>query len=293
MLKPFDPLHLLNRQFEPIEHSWDALDCQLYALGVGLGGNPLNCEELSYVYEGLNGNSLQVLPTFANVLAYPGFWAREPDTGIAWQKVVHAEQEIFIHEPLPAIGSVVGQTSVIALWDKGAEKGALMQQSRELRNKSDGRLFATVKQLSLLRGNGGFNQVVSDGEAEAPHLIPTRVPDAVCDLSSVLQAALIYRLSGDLNPLHADPAVAKSAGFDRPILHGMATMGMAAHAVIATILGYQATRLLSMKVRFTAPVIPGDSLRTEMWVDGSVISFRTRAIERNVVVLNNSKVHIR
>ena len=123
--------------------------------------------------------------------------------------------------------------------------------------------------------------------------MPERAPDRVHDLPTLPQAALIYRLSGDLNPLHADPAVARAAGFERPILHGMATMGVAAHAVLRALLDYDAARFAGMRVRFTAPALPGDTLRTEMWVDGKVVSLRTTALERGAVVLNNARVDLR
>jgi len=291
---PIDPRRLLARSFAPIEHHYDLRDTQLYALGVGLGADPLDdAGQLSYVYEGVDGASLRVLPTMANVLAYPGFWAREPDTGIDWQRLVHAEQQIVLHAPLPASGRVVGHNRMIALWDKGAGKGALMQQQREVRDATGDVLLATVTQLTLLRGDGGFGACGSDGAPPAPHALPERAPDAVCDLPTLPQAALIYRLSGDFNPLHANPAVARAAGFERPILHGMATMGVAAHAVLRTLLAYDTTRFAAMRVRFTAPALPGDTLRTELWVDGDVVSLRTTALERGAVVLNNSRVDLR
>lgn len=292
MQTEFSAPHLLERRFEPIEHTWDSRDAQLYALGIGLGADPLDRAQLRFVYEGVDGQLLKAFPTFANVLSYPGFWAREPDTGIDWRKVVHAEQRIVLHEPLPSKGRVIGQTQVSALWDKGPGKGALMQQKREIREASTGILLATVIQLSLLRGNGGFGAGGSEGAAPAPHQMPARAPDAVCELPTLAQAALLYRLSGDLNPLHADPAVATAAGFERPILHGMATMGVAAHAVLRTVLNYEEARFAGMRVRFTAPALPGDTLRTDMWVDGPVISLRTTALERNVVVLDNARVDI-
>jgi len=287
-----DPGRLLERQFAPIEHDYEHRDTQLYALGVGLGGDPLKQGQLRYLYEGVDGTSLHAVPTMANVLAYPGFWAREPDTGIDWRRVVHAEQEIVLHAPLPARGRVVGHSRVTALWDKGEKKGALMQQQREIRDTADQRLLATVTQLSLLRGDGGCGDAGDAGAPPVPHPIPDRAPDAVCDLPTLPQAALIYRLSGDLNPLHADPAVAQAAGFERPILHGMATMGVAAHAVLATLLDYDSSRFKGMRVRFTAPAIPGDTLRTELWIDGTIVSLRTTALERGAVVLNNSRVDL-
>lgn len=288
-----DPRHLLARSFAPIEHAYAVRDAQLYALGVGLGADPTDTAQLRYVYEGADGAALRVMPTMANVLAYPGFWAREPDTGIDWRRLVHAEQQITLHAPLPPAGRVLGRNRVSGLWDKGAGKGALLQQTREITDTATGRLLATVVQLSLLRGDGGFGDGGSDGAPPVPHAMPERAPDHSCDLPTLPQAALIYRLSGDLNPLHADPAVARAAGFERPILHGMALMGVAAHAVLRTVAGYDDRRFAGMRVRFTSPALPGDTLRTEMWVDGPRISLRTTAIERQVTVLNNAWVDLR
>ena len=290
---PIDPRRLLARPFPAIEHAYTQRDTQLYALGLGLGADPLDAGQLRYVYEGQDGAALRAMPTMANILAYPGFWAREPDTGITWQKLLHAEQEIHIHAPLPAAGRVRGQTRITGLWDRGEGKGAFLQQTREISDAATGQLLATVAQLSLLRGDGGFGEGGSAGAPPAPHAMPEGEPDHVCDLATPAQLALIYRLSGDLNPLHADPAVAAAAGFPRPILHGMALMGVAAHAVLRTVLGYDDTRLEGMRVRFTAPAWPGDMLRTEMWVQGGTVSLRTTALERGAVVLNNARVDLR
>jgi acyl dehydratase len=288
---PIDPQRLLNRPFAPIEHCYTRRDTQLYALAIGLGADPLDEGALRYVFEGVDGKQLRALPTLANVLAYPGFWAREPDTGITWQKLLHAEQEIRLFASLPVEGTVVGHNRVTAIWDRGAGKGAFAQQRREVRSVS-GELLAVVTQLTLLRADGGCGNAGEGDAPPAPHPIPQRAADAECVLPTLPQAALIYRLSGDLNPLHADPAVARSAGFERPILHGLATMGVAAHAVLRTLLDYDATRFAGMRVRFTAPVLPGDTLRTEMWVDGTIVSLRTTAVERGAVVLNASRVDL-
>ncbi|WP_250454575.1 MaoC family dehydratase [Caballeronia sp. ATUFL_M2_KS44] len=285
--------YLLNRPFLPIEHAYSLRDTQLYALGLGLGADPLDAGQLRYVYEGSDGQSLRALPTMANVLAYPGFWAREPDTDITWQKILHAEQEIRIHAPLPASGRIEGTTRITGLWDRGPGRGAFLQQTREIADAQTGRPLATVVQLSLLRADGGFGAGGSDGAPPAPHAMPGGAPDHVCDLATPEQLALIYRLSGDLNPLHADPAVAAAAGFPRPILHGMALMGVAAHAVLRTVLDYDDARFAGMRVRFTAPAWPGDTLRTEMWVRGSTVSLRVTAVERDVVVLNHARVDLR
>lgn len=290
-----NPRHLLARPFAPLEQTYTQRDTQLYALALGLGADPLDAGQLRYVYESVGGSALCALPTQANVLAYPGFWAREADTGIDWRRLVHAEQQITLHAPLPAAGRVVGRNRISGLWDRGEGKGALLQQTRDIHEADSGRLLATVIQLSLLRGDGGFGSGGSEGAPPALHTMPAgdRAPDHVCELPTLPQAALLYRLCGDLNPLHADPEVARAAGFERPILHGMATMGVAAHAVLRTMAGYEASRLTSMRVRFTNPALPGDTLRTEMWVDGARVSLRTTAIERNVIVLNNAWADLR
>jgi len=288
-----DPQRLLQRAFPVLEQAWTLRDTQFYALSVGLGSDPLDPGPLRYVYEGLSGDALVAMPTLANVLAYPGFWAREPDTGIAWEQVVHAEHELILHTPLPATGRATGHTRVTALWDRGEGRGAFLQQVREIRDVASGDLIATARQLNFLRGDGGLGPGATVGSPPPPHPMPARAPDVVCDLATSPQASLLYRLCGDRNPLHADPAVAAGAGFSRPILHGLATMGIAAHAVLRALLDYDATRFAAMRVRFTAPALPGDTLRTELWVDGDLVSLRTTALERGAVVLNHGRVDLR
>ncbi|MDR5752400.1 MULTISPECIES: MaoC/PaaZ C-terminal domain-containing protein [unclassified Caballeronia] len=290
---PISPSHLFARPFPVIDHAFSQRDAQLYALGVGVGADPLDARQLRYVYEGKDRQSLRAMPTMANVLAYPGFWAREPDTGITWQKLLHAEQEIHIHAPLPTFGRVKGATRITGLWDKGEGKGAFLQQTREITNAETGQSLATVVQLNLLRGDGGFGEGGSPGAPPAPHAMPEGEPDYVYETATPVQLALIYRLSGDLNPLHADPLVAAAAGFPRPILHGMALMGVAAHAVLRTVLAYDDERFAGMRVRFTAAAWPGETLRTKMWVRGRTVSLCVTAVERGVVVLNNARVDLR
>jgi acyl dehydratase len=278
---------LLERRFAPIEHNYTRRDTILYALGIGLGADPTDAGQLSFVYE----EGLKAFPALPVILGYPGFWAKEPDTGIDWKRLVHAEQSFELHRPLAPEGKVVGHTRVSAIYDKGPEKGALLCQERQVVDAVGGELIATVSQISMLRGDGGCGG--STGSPPAPHVIPERSPDAVCDLATLPQAALIYRLSGDYNPLHADPEVARAAGFSRPILHGLCSMGVACHAVLRTVLAYDPARIRAMRARFTAPVLPGDTLRTEMWQNGEVVSFRTFALERNVMVLNSGRIDIR
>jgi len=284
---PFDPDTLINWPFEPIEHTYDFRDTILYALGVGLGGDPLDEDQLRFVFE---EPELAALPTMAVVLAYPGFWIRDPRTGIDWVKILHGEQGLTIHAPLPAAATVVATTKVTDILDKGADKGALIYTRRTIVDQATGRDLATVTATAFARGDGGFGG--PSGPAPAPHTLPDRAPDEVCDLPTLPQAALIYRLSGDLNPLHASPAVAKAAGFERPILHGLSTYGVAGHAILRTQCGYDPAKLTSMDLRFSAPVFPGETIRTEMWRDGAVVSFRATALERGIVVLNNGRAEV-
>ena len=278
---------LLQRRFPAVEHAYTARDTILYALGFGLGADPLDAGQLAFVYE----DGLRALPTMANILGYPGFWAREPDTGIDWRRLVHAEQSFVLHKPLPAAGRVMGHNRVSALYDKGPGKAALLCQERQVVDAATGEALATLNQITMLRGQGGFGGPA--GSPPPPHPMPDRAADAVCDLPTLPQAALIYRLSGDDNPLHADPAVARAAGFARPILHGLCTMGIACHAVLRTLLGYDPAAVRGMRVRFTAPALPGETIRTEIWQDGAVVSFRSTALERGAVVLDAGRLDLR
>lgn len=282
-----DPDALLNWPFEPIEHTYDFRDTILYALGVGLGADPMDEAQLPFVFE---EPALKALPTMAVVLAYPGFWLRDPGTGVDWVKVLHGEQGLTLHTPLPSAATVIATTKVTSVLDKGADKGALIYTSRTITDTATGQDLATVTATAFARGDGGFGGPADP--APAPHTLPDREPDDVCDLPTLPQAALIYRLSGDLNPLHASPAVAKAAGFERPILHGLCTYGVAGHAILKTHCGYDPANLKSMGLRFSAPVYPGETIRTEMWRDGSVISFRATALERGIAVLNNGRAEV-
>jgi acyl dehydratase len=278
---------LMAIKIPPGEQSYTPKDCMLYALGVGLGHDPLNEDELPFVYE----KNLRVLPTMAAVLGHPGFWIRELDTGIDWVRIVNGEQSVTLHQPLKGQNTVTGTQRLIEVIDKGAGKGALVLTERKVADKATGALIATVTQTTFCRADGGFGG--PPRQSPEPHPIPARTPDVVCDLPTRPESALIYRLSGDRNPLHCDPAVAKQAGFPRPISHGLGTFGTAGHAVLKTMCGYDPAKLVSFAGRFSAPVFPGETIRTEMWRDGAVVSFRSRVVERDVVAVNNGRAEVR
>ena len=278
---------LMALDIAPAEQAYDAKDCMLYALGCGLGHDPMNEDELAFVYE----KDLKVLPTMATVIGHSGSLARNPDSGINWVMVVNGEQGFTLNRPLKGDDVVVGHTRIVEVVDKGAGKGALVFSERKVTDKASGDLIATVTQTTFCRADGGFGG--PPRTTPEPHPIPTRAPDAVCDLATRPEAALIYRLSGDRNPLHAEPAVARQAGYPRPIMHGLGNFGVAGHAVLKTMCGYDPSRLGSFACRFSAPVFPGETIRTEMWRDGAVVSFRSRVVERDVVAINNGRAEVR
>ncbi|WP_028079107.1 MaoC/PaaZ C-terminal domain-containing protein [Solimonas soli] len=278
---------LLQLAIPDSRQTYTATDAMRYALSLGLGADPLDEAQLAYVYE----KNLRVLPTMGVVLAHPGFWARELDSGIDWVKIVHAEQGLVLHRPLPPQASVTGRSRIVDIIDKGPGKGALVYYERRIFDAASGEPLCTSTQTLFCRGDGGIG-----GPAKAaapPPAMPARAPDLVCDIATDPRMALQYRLNGDMNPLHADPAVARKAGFERPILHGLATYGVAGHALLQAVCGYDASRIAEIAARFTAPVYPGETLRTEIWVDGEQVSFTVRVPVRDVVAIGNGRAVIR
>jgi acyl dehydratase len=179
----------------------------------------------------------------------------------------------------------VGRGRIVDLLDKGKDKGAVLYAERTIVDKASGAPIATLTSAAMLRGDGGFGG--KTGPQPAPHAVPERAPATRVDIRTHLNSALIYRLSGDRNPLHADPKAAVAGGFKTPILHGLCTFGVAGRALVKGCCGGDPARLESMQVRFSSPVFPGETIRTEIWPDGNRVSFRARAVERDVVVLNN------
>ena len=288
---PLNPDKLLSQHIPPVEQTYGPKDCILYALGVGFGYDPLSENELPFV----NDKNLKAVPTFPLVLGYTPFWQIAPDLGVTSSHAVHGEQTIVLHAPVATQGTIIGHERITDVIDKGAAKGALLYHERAITDKTSGKLLATLKQTTFCRADGGFGGPAR--ETPPPYRIPDRAPDIVYDLPTRPEMALIYRLSGDTNPLHAEPAFAREAGFPRPILHGLATMGVAGHAILKTMCSYDPARLTSMTVRFSAPVYPGETIRTELWQDrnkaGTVVSFRVRVKERDVVAINSGRAEIR
>jgi len=284
---PIDYQKLLDLKIPGLEQQFTKRDTMLYALGVGLGSDPCDENQLKFVYE----EKLLALPTMSIILGYPGPWHAKGEVGITRTHVVHGEQGFTIHKALPVEGTVVGVSEIESVLDKGKDKGALIMTRTTVRDKQTKDIICTLTSTTFCRADGGFGG--PSGPVKSPHPIPERTPDLTCDLPTLPQSALIYRLSGDYNPLHADPAYAKKAGYKMPILHGRCTFSVAGHALLKTCCGYDPARLKSMQGRFSSPVYPGEVIRTEMWVEGTTVSFRSTVPERGVTVLNNGRAEIR
>jgi len=254
-------------------------DAVFYALSVGFGQQPLDARQLDFVDA---DRALRAVPTQSAVLAHPGFWAADPLIGIDAVRIVHGEQRIAMHRPLPVEGEVIGRTRITGLVDKGPGRGALMYSQKELVDAATGERLATTRSTTFLRGDGGFGGPV--GPVEPPHALPETPPDIVVAMPTRPEQALYYRLNGDDNPLHADPAIAAKAGFPRPILHGLCTLGIVGHALLRALGDYDDGRFRELAMRFSAPVYPGETITVEIWNNGS---FRARVAERDVVVVNN------
>jgi acyl dehydratase len=285
----FDPERLRGWNIPDVGRTFSRRDTILYALGIGLGADPCSDRQLRFVCE----DGLQALPSFGTVLAYPFLWYAEPGTGVDLAHVVHAELGFQNHGPLPVEGSVVGRTRVTAVEDKGRDVGALLVTSCEVRDAASGTLVCSLHSSSLARSHGGFEAQTPRAPSRQPEPPTQRAPDAACEIPTLLQAALIYRLSGDANPLHADPAHARRAGFPGPLLHGRCTFGIVAWALMTLCCANDPRRLLRMSARFSNPVFPGETIRTEVWQDGASIRFRALVPQRDVVVLSHGEACVR
>jgi acyl dehydratase len=272
-------------------------DVMLYALGIGLGADPMDEKELAFVYE----KNLKVTPTAATVLSAAGGGGRvvgeapklpagHRQSQMNFLMMVHGEQKVELHKPLPVTGTFTAEGRTLGAWDKGEGKGAVVV-NETIWTDEKGEKAATLTMSMFYRGDGGFGGPTG-GQPE-PHATPTRAPDLSVGIATRPDQALLYRLNGDRNPLHSDPASAKASGFPRPILHGLCTYGITCRAVLASVLDYDAEAILSHQVRFSAPVFPGDLITIDLWKDGKDISFEAHVKARNVTVIKNGLTRLR
>jgi acyl dehydratase len=274
---------LKSTQLPVVRQTYGADDCILYALGVGAGlAEPaIFGDETAYIFE----EKLRALPAMASVLGYPGFWMREPQYGIDWTKVVHGEQRVRILAPIPTCGTVTGHSRVVKITDKGDARGALIVVERTLTDVDTGTLLAVIEQANFCRGDGGYsggNPALSDAPLDPIATPPHSPADASIELPTCRNLAAIYRLCGDRNPLHVDPEAARTAGFARPILHGLILAGLSCRAVISRLPDCDERAIAGFDIRFSAPVYPGDAIITELWHEPGLLHFRCKPKQRDV-----------
>ena len=262
--------------------SYRDTETMLYALSIGFGRDPLDANELPYVCE--TRGLIKTVPSLATVLIPDMF---PPDLGWDYSQVLHAEQRLQLFRPLPQAAELVIDKRIVDVFDRGPKLGAMVSFEAEARLAQDDTVLFTLSNTIIARGDGGFGG--SNGKGPAPHRVPRREADLSCDLGTRRDQALLYRLTGDRNPLHADPRSAAAVGFEMPILHGLCTYGIACHAILKTICDYDHTLITGLDARFSSPVLPGDTIRTDMWQDGNVVSFQCTATERDQVVLKNGR----
>ena len=278
---PIDLDKALGAELEPIEFSWTSSDIQLYHLGLGAGADPMDARELSYLVD----DTPQVLPTFGNVAV--SFHMTEPPkvqfpgVDIELSKVLHASEAVSVPGPIPTSGTAKSVQRFTEIWDKG--KAAVIVSESTVTDES-GTVLWTTKRSIFARGEGGFGG--ERGPSTSVEL-PDRAPDAEIAIPTLPQQALLYRLCGDRNPLHSDPAFAAAAGFDRPILHGLCTYGIGCKAIVDNLLDGDVSQVASYGARFAGVVFPGETLQANIWKeDGKFIGALTAPSRDNAVVLS-------
>lgn len=279
---------LKSHRFDPVFQTYTARDTMLYALGLNIGADPMDSVDLPFV----TGDPPLVVPTMPMALARLGPWMKDPSVGIDYGRVVVGEIDLSLFAPIPAAATVRGEHRILRVTDKGEGRGALVTVLRELFDIASGEKLAAYEQLSFCRGDGGF---AVDGRHDPPAAqvawdVEDRPPDSEVQVRTAPHQALVYRLSGDMNPLHSDPETARRAGFERPILHGLATMGMAGHALARRVAADGALRGLSG--RLAAPVIPGEVLTLQSWrADGGALFRLVKQDGREAVSRGRAKIH--
>jgi len=281
--------YVKNLRFEPCDQTYVSRDSILYALSLGMGSDPLNEDELPFVYE---GRGLKIVPSQCVTLGWQPMWHRDPCAGIDWVSIVHGELAFTLHRPLTIQGTVRTFHVLKSVEDKGPGRGALLHFEHLVTDKELDTPLATIRSVQFLRGDGGCGNWGIPVLGSSPLAI-TVDPSWQIDYSTSPQGALMYRqASHDLMPIHADPHIARMAGFHRPISHGLHTMGLACRAIIKRYAPSQPERLLEMSVRFVQPVFPGETVRIELFEYGELVRFRARSVERDVLLLDRGSARL-
>lgn len=267
-------------------YAYRSADAMLYALSLGAGDEPLDTRQLRYVY----APQLSTLPSLPLVPGWPGIWMPMAGRAFDHPRMLHAEERLQLHRRLPPAGIVRAETYVDAIVDRDADRGAFVHTRKELYSENDGLHLATVRSCVLARGDGGCG---SGGQPPAAlGATPDRAPDLIATRRTLPQQALLYRLNGDSYPVHGAPPLAAVAGFDRALLHGRCTLGMALREVLAGCLDYNADRIIGISTRFAAPFFPGETLRVNIWREAHGLAFSADVVERNVSVLSHGLIEL-
>ncbi len=276
-----EPQHLIGLRARGERVSYGPRDAMLYALGIGFGRDAARRGELGFVFE---GGGLRVAPTFASTVAQSGFLR-----GCGWNEaqLVPASERVTLFRPLPPAATLILDCDVQAVHDLGRDAGALVVLLITARNAADQQPLFAVQRGIMARSDGGFG--ASLGAVPAPHTLPQRSADLDCALEIRPEQGLVYRLSGDLNPIHADPEAARQAGLPAPVLQNLCTFGVACRGVLETICDFDPTLVTGFEGRYTGGVYPGDQLRMELWQDANVVSFRVAVPARSRTVLDNGR----
>jgi acyl dehydratase len=282
---PIDPKKALGAKMGEGSYSWTRDQVILYHLGVGAGNPPTDPGELEYTYE----KNLKVLPSFGVIPVFGalGGLGNTPGLEFNFAMLLHGEQDIEIHQPIPPEATVTSAGEVVGIYDKG--KAALVVLEVKTRDEADKPLFTNRFSL-FLRGEGGFG---GESGPKAGNAAPDRKPEGVVETPTLPQQALIYRLSGDKNPLHADPDFAKMAGFDTPIIHGLCSFGIVCKAIVDEVLGGDVTRVARYQARFAGVGFPGETYLTSYWRDGEKVLIQAKSKERDAPIISNSAITVR
>jgi acyl dehydratase len=282
---PIDPNKALGAQLPGGADAWDADRVILYHLGIGAGVPATDPNELEYTYE----KNLKVLPSFGVIPASGSMAGLDSVPGLSfnWAMLLHGGQELEIGKPLPAEAKVTSSSRISEIYDKG--KAAVVVVETTMKDDSGATLCVNGCTM-FMRGEGGFG---GDSGPKAGNIAPERAPDLVAESPTLPQQALLYRLCGDKNPLHADPEFAKLGGFDQPILHGLCSFGMVCKAVVDHALDGDPARVARYQVRFAGVVFPGETIVTSMWREGEQVLIEARTKERDTPVITNAAITVR
>lgn len=275
---------LMRIEARDVPYRYAERDTLLYALAIGMGRDPFDARELDYVYE--RRGRLRAVPSQAITVARHNLIY---DVGLAVEKMLHGEQTLTLHRSLPVEAELLADHRIVQVYDKGAGKGSIIEAESRVR-LVDGTPLFDIHNLYVARGDGGIGGPALPQPRPQP--MPERAPDLVVESQTLPFQALLYRLTGDRNVIHADPDIARAMGFSGPILHGSCTLGIACRAVLAGVCDYDAARLTRLGTRFSAVVYPGEVIATDIWVDGEAVRFRCRAPQRGAVVLDHGHAKV-